>query len=452
LKPAKPFEHYHSGGALPLRGMIYFSRLPEGIMPSINKLDLVKAFSGVLDMVNNTLASHHLRVAYITDQICGRLEIPAALRHRTLIAAMLHDIGVIPLHDQADNLVFEKEMQRHSNAGWLLLSTCALLREEGRIIRYHHTNWNKINQLDEGKQLAARLGNIIHLADMIDVNVRTHPGRLPRLLRIITDGSGSLYAPDYVEAARDIVSAPDFFNDLTEAAKSLPVPLTDDLALSRDETTLYSQLFSHVIDARSPFTATHSSGVAHLGLFLHRLAGMEDMDRPAMFVAGLLHDIGKVGVPLEYIEKEGPLTKEEFAAVSCHAGISYEVLSSIPGFNRIAPWGAWHHERLNGGGYPNRLSGEAIPAESRIIAVADVLTALTEDRPYRPGLDNDQTLKILDKMVAEGGLDGDIVSLVRANIEDINQVRLFAQTLAGKFFRGLTSDIRKAVGESPDKA
>lgn len=414
-------------------------------MPNINRLDLVKAFSGVLDMVNTTLASHHIRVAYIANEICDRLGTTSAHRHRVLIAAMLHDIGVIPLHDRADNLVFEKEMRRHSEAGWLLLNTCPLLREEGLIIRYHHTNWSDVDKLDEPDLTAARLGNIIHLADMIDVRIRTHPGESAGLFRELAEGSGALYAPQYVEAAGDIVAAPGFFQNLTKAATNLSAPLDDDLALSRDETTVYSQLFSHVIDARSPFTAIHSSGVAHLSLFIHRLADLEDEDRPAMFVAGMLHDIGKVGVPLEFLEKAGPLTPEEFQAVSRHAGLSYEVLSSIPGFHRIAPWGAWHHERLNGQGYPNRLSDAEIPAESRIIAVADVLTALTEDRPYRPGLDNDETFKILDQMVAQGALDGDIVSLVRANIEDINQVRRFAQTLAAKFFRGLTRDIRDAV-------
>lgn len=417
-------------------------------MPRVNKLDLVKAFSEVLDMVNTTLAGHHLRVARIADEICRRLGTPTIDRHQVLIAAMLHDIGIIPLRDQADNLVFEKEMRRHSLAGRLFLSTCPLLMEEGRIISYHHTSWKEVCGLDDVRELnAARLGNIIHLADMIDVYVRTHPLRdTTELLRNMADGSGILYAPEYVEAASDIISVPGFFRDLTASAKNLSEPLTEDLTLSGDETTIFSQLFSHVIDARSPFTATHSSGVAHLSLFLHHLADLEADDRSDMFVAGLLHDIGKVGVPLEYLEKPGPLTEEEFEAVSRHAGIGYEVLSLIPGFQRIATWGAWHHERLNGRGYPNRLSAEELPVESRIIAVADVLTALTEDRPYRSGMDNGEALKILDHMVTQGALDGDVVSLVRANIDQTNQVRRSAQTLAAKFFRGLTSGILSVVG------
>ena len=416
-------------------------------MPTINRLDLVKAFSGVLDLVNNTLASHHLRVAYIADEICGRLGTPPAARNRVLGAAMLHDVGVIPLQDRTDDLAFEKNMRRHSEAGWLLLNTCALLREESRIIRHHHTAWDQIDRLPEPETEAARLGNIIHLADAVDIHARTRSGDLAGLRRILAAGSGPLYSPRYVEAAGDLILEPGFFRDLTAAAQCRPTPDSADLRLSKDETVVYSQLFAHVIDARSPFTATHSCGVAHLGLFLHQLAGLDNQDRQAIFIAGLLHDIGKVGVPLEYLEKRGPLTETEFKAVSRHAELSYQVLSGIPGFGRVAPWGSWHHERLNGRGYPNRLTDKEIPAEARIIAVADVLTALTEDRPYRSGLDNDRALAILDQMASRGELDGDLVALVRDNIEETDLVRRSAQGLAAKFFRGLTRDIRQAVGE-----
>ena len=413
-------------------------------MRQLNMFDLVRGFSEIVDLVNNTLANHHHRVAYITDGLCQRLEVGRSDRDRLVMAAMLHDVGVIPLRDNADSLVFEKDMERHSLAGALLLNTCPHFRWESKLIRYHHTFWAEIEALPEEEREAARFGNIIHLADIMDVHARTRCDT-PELARALKAKSGREFPQAGVEAALDLFSDPEFFSGLTMAARELRLPPNPELMLSPDEATVFSLLFSHVIDARSSFTATHSSGVAHLARYIHKLAGLPEEHLQTMFVAGLLHDIGKLGVPLNLLEKPGPLTGEEFALVSRHAALSLDVLSSIPGFEKVAPWGALHHEKLNGRGYPGGLGAEELSLESRITAVADVLTALTEDRPYRPGLGNDQTLRILGEMVVEGGLDADLVGLVHENMEDIAEVRRLAQNLARKFFRGLAADIQTAV-------
>ena len=406
--------------------------------------DLVHGFAEIIDLVNTTLASHHQRVAFITDELCRGLEVGRSDRNRMVMAAMLHDVGVIPLQDKADSLVFEKDMERHSLAGAFLLNSCPLFQREAKLIRYHHTFWGAIEALPEEERAAARLGNIIHLADIMDVQARTraNPAELARNLRA---QSGREFSPAGVEAALDLLADPGFFAGLTWAAQDLNLGPSPELMLTGDEATVFCLLFSHVIDARSHFTATHSSGVAHLARYIHKLAGLPDKSRQVMFVAGLLHDIGKLGVPLELLEKQGPLTGEEFARVSRHAALSLEVLASIPGFEEVAPWGALHHEKLNGRGYPRGLRAEALSPESRITAVADVLTALTEDRPYRAGLDNGRALVILDEMVTEGGLDAEVVDLVHQNIDDISEVRRLSQKLARKFFQDLSGDIQAAV-------
>ncbi len=185
-----------------------------------------------------------------------------------------------------------------------------------------------------------------------------------------------------------------------------------------------------------------------MGRYLHECLDLPPEDRRAIFVAGLLHDIGKMGVPLNLLEKKGPLEAHEFQEVSRHARLSKEVLSAIPGFERVAPWGAMHHEKLNGRGYPDGLRGEEIPLESRLTAVADVLTALTEDRPYRPGLGKSDCLKILDQMVANNELDKDVVAAVHDNYDEIRGVCRQAQTLASRFFRDLAKEIHSAADQA----
>ncbi len=413
-------------------------------MPQMNMFGLVRGFSEVVDMLNNTLCRHHQRVAFIVDGLCERLVLERTARNRMVMAAMLHDVGVIPLHEQTDNLAFETNMEKHSLAGWLFLDTCPVFRTEARIIRYHHTSWRAIQSLPEEERAVATMGNLVHLADVVDVHVRlgSDQAELTRLLRA---GAGKAYLSPGVEAALDLFASPGFFEDLGAAADRFTLPDSPELWLSEDNATLFSLLFSHLIDARSPFTATHSSGVAHMAAHLHELMDQPAEDRRAVFIAGLLHDIGKMGVPLDLIEKPGPLTGEEFAAVKRHARLSRQVLSSIPGFERLAPWAADHHEQPSGQGYPEGLREGQLPLESRLLAAADVLTALTEDRPYRPGLKNEHCLGIIDQMVAERALDGDIVALVHDHLEDIVEVRRRAQTLARRFFRKLSDDIQRTV-------
>ncbi|MDR1044752.1 MAG: HD domain-containing protein [Candidatus Adiutrix sp.] len=416
-------------------------------MLTLNMFDLVLGFAKVVDLVNATLANHHRRVAYIAGALGDLLNLDRLSRNRLVMAAMVHDVGVIPLHALTDSLVFEKDMERHSLAGWLLLDSCQVFRDEAKIIRYHHSSWQRILTLPEEERFPARLGNLVHLSDAIDVHVRTH-FHPDNLVREISAGAGSIYSPEVAGAAVELVSRPGFLNNLSEASNSFWLPPGPELIIHEDRVALFALLFARVIDARSPFTATHSSGVAHSARFLYELAGLPDRNRPAIFVAGLLHDIGKMGVPLELLEKQGPLEPDEFRQVSRHALLSYEVLSDIPGFEKVAPWGAWHHERLNGRGYPQGLKADEIPLESRLMAVADVLTALSEDRPYRAGLSNDQVLSIMDRMVDEGALDGDVLALVHDHIEETFEVGRRARALAKRFFQRLGRDIAEATARA----
>jgi HD-GYP domain-containing protein (c-di-GMP phosphodiesterase class II) len=320
------------------------------------------------------------------------------------------------------------------------------LAREAEIVLRHHDGWSETLKLPEEERRFGRLGNLVHLADVVDVHSRTlrDPARLARSLR---RGAGAAFEPESVQVMLSFLEDEDFFDRLDEQAALADLPsAAGDRILFEDQVVIFSKLFSHVIDARSPFTAAHSSGVALVSRLLHEMLDLPAEDRSSIFVAGLLHDIGKMGVPREYIEKDGPLDEMEFAAVKQHARISLETLTAIPGFERLGLWGGLHHERLSGRGYCRGLKGEAISLEARVVAVADVLTALTEDRPYRAGLSDERALKILDEMAAENSLDGDVVRAVHRHIRDISPMRAVSQRRAASFLRGLTSEIRGAAG------
>ena len=159
-----------------------------------------------------------------------------------------------------------------------------------------------------------------------------------------------------------------------------------------------------IIDFRSPFTAMHSAGVAASARALARLAGMNAQECDMMEIAGSLHDLGKIRTPSEILEKPGKLTSEEFNVMKEHAFFSDLLLGRVGRFDVIREWAVLHHEKLNGKGYPYHMKEGEIPFGSQIMAVADVFSAITEDRPYRKGMAEDSVKAIMRENAERGEL------------------------------------------------
>ena len=155
------------------------------------------------------------------------------------------------------------------------------------------------------------------------------------------------------------------------------------------------QALARAVDAKSPWTAGHSARVMRIALAIGRHLGLppERIDR--LQQAALLHDIGKIGVSSAILDKPGKLTDEEFAAIRRHPAIGDNILAPIPAFKAIIPMVRQHHERWDGRGYPDGVSGEEIIREARILAVADVFDAMTSDRPYRKSMPLGQAMSII---------------------------------------------------------
>jgi putative two-component system response regulator len=172
-------------------------------------------------------------------------------------------------------------------------------------------------------------------------------------------------------------------------------------------------MLAKTIDARDSYTAGHSGRVAQnaagiaakLGL---RAAEVEDVRRGALF-----HDIGKIVVSDSVLKKPGPLTAEERLTINEHPVAGCELLSGLKTMRKILPIVLHHHERLDGSGYPDGISGAEIPQIVRIVSVADVLDALTSGRAYRSAMTFEQAWKVLDADVAAGRLDKPVVEALR---------------------------------------
>jgi HD-GYP domain-containing protein (c-di-GMP phosphodiesterase class II) len=197
------------------------------------------------------------------------------------------------------------------------------------------------------------------------------------------------------------------------------------------------RLFGKIIDYRNHFTATHSNGVAAVARAIAKVAGFSDVDLKRIEIAGYIHDLGKLAVPAEILEKKDKLSKEEFEIIRTHTYYTDMILSNIKEFDVIRIWGAQHHERLNGEGYPFHYDKQQLSAGSRIMAVADVFVALSEDRPYRKALPREEIMPILEEMVANQALDADIVGLLKDKYAYIDNHRKKAQIFAEAEYKSL---------------
>lgn len=165
------------------------------------------------------------------------------------------------------------------------------------------------------------------------------------------------------------------------------------------------------VEAKDPYTRGHSERVADYAGKLARLAGLAPREQKNIYRAGLLHDIGKIGVSEAYLHKPGPLSVDEQEIVRDHPVRGEQICKPLKSLKHILPAIRHHHERYNGKGYPDGLKGEDIPLEARILAVADIYDALTSDRPYRVGLPTERALDILQAEADQDNWDPHLVAI-----------------------------------------
>ncbi|HWR04264.1 MAG TPA: HD domain-containing phosphohydrolase [Humidesulfovibrio sp.] len=405
----------------------------------VRLLDFLSGLSGALDLMSSEVVGHHKRVAYLASRLAKALGVEREERTELFMAAVLHDVGGFTLQSRLAALSFEADGARHAELGYRLLRDNPLLDDAAVIVRHHHTPRSRYPVLDEPERKLF-LSGILNLADRLDVlTLRFKACEPAEIMGHIRPRMGYQFEPQAVEALGDLAADPMFWAPLASADPTQA--LTDDPDLFEERGVSHGQLlqastaFSQIIDFRSRFTATHSRGVAETAVCLAEKAGLPAEDLVAMRLAGDLHDLGKLAVPSEIIDKPGPLNAEEKAVMQRHPELGEAILSSVPGLEKVTAWASQHHEQLGGLGYPRGLAAGDIPLGSRIMSLADVFTALREDRPYRVGMANGQTLNLLDKMAVDGALDPELVSLMRRNLDELDIRRCAAQARAAAEFR-----------------
>ena len=174
------------------------------------------------------------------------------------------------------------------------------------------------------------------------------------------------------------------------------------------------EFFANIVDYKSSVTKKHSLGVADKCYKMAKYYGFDDDKAIRFYFAGAFHDIGKLIINNDILEKPGSLTKEEFERIKNHAKATEMILSSISGLEDITRWASRHHEKLDGTGYTSNVSSSDLSFEDRLLACIDIYQALVEKRSYKDDFKHHDSIEIMRGMARDNKIDGNIV-------EDINK-------------------------------
>lgn len=188
--------------------------------------------------------------------------------------------------------------------------------------------------------------------------------------------------------------------------------------MSVEECEEYLRMLIFSIDFRSQHTVTHTITTTCISCSIARLMGMEEQQIHNIYYGALLHDLGKIGIPVEILEFPGKLSPQAMKIMRTHVGITEEILGGKihPAVTRIA---VRHHEKLDGSGYPRGIGGDDLTPEEQVVAVSDIVSALLGTRSYKKAYSSDMTLSILQEQAESGKISREIVNIVSGHFEEI---------------------------------
>ena len=292
------------------------------------------------------------------------------------------------------------------------------------IILYHHENADGSGPLGKTVAETGLKTQILHLADEIDIHYKlSHltESEFNRISEWVQSQSGKMFSEKAVELFHDAVTYDKIlYLENKGAFSSLKRGLcTVTSDYSDEEIHSLARMFAIITDYKSEFTQTHSLGVADKAEQMANYYGFDQEKATRFYLAGALHDIGKLLVSNDILEKPGKLTDVEFSTMKDHASATRYVLRLVKGIPDVVKWASNHHEKLNGKGYPRGLTAEELSFEERLMACVDIYQALTEQRPYKDGMPHEKAIAIMRDMADKGEIDANIVkdmAVVMANV------------------------------------
>lgn len=402
-------------------------------MEEMSLKDLALPLIKSIDSFNFLLKSHHKKTAVISYYLGLEMNLSQKDMIDLIISASMHDIGALSVTER-DMLVQEdvENPKPHCDMGYKMLSSFDTFKTIAQIIKHHHIKYSDLDQIKDEVFLQS---HIIHLADRVDIYTEPRKFILDQKDQIkekILSKESEVFHPDVCRAFESISKIDVFWIEIENMSmEQLFSKVNFDLyqKLSREQIMQFSLVVSRIIDFRSRFTASHSYTVGNIAYKIGELLNYDEEICTKLLIAGYFHDIGKIGINTDFIEKPGPLTDDEFNHVKLHSYYTGQILSGLSNsswFKDVVYWAKNHHEKVDGTGYPMSLKGEAVNEGTLIIEFSDIISALMENRPYRKGMTIEKAFEIMEKEMVSH-LDASMFKFIKENKNEINRVVQFSQ-------------------------
>lgn len=390
-------------------------------MTKINVNDILYALSYGLDCVESELvfvSRHHgKRVAYISAVMGQALGLDGRALSDLSACAVLHDCAITEYIQE--KLHGGSQGKSHCAMGERNIQELPFFGDTGGFVLYHHERADgggPFGKFPWEIPLAARL---IHFADRLDsvcdLGALTEQDHW-KVSRYLEEGRGTVFEAELVELFEQVFPKERLIGlgglDLDRHLKEMTVP--HELEVGDGSLYPVARLFARIIDYKSGFTSRHSMGFAGKAEQMGRYYGFDQAMQEKLFFAGALHDVGKLTITNDILEKPEKLDDREYRYIQKHVLYTWEILSQVRGMEDIARWASRHHEKLDGSGYPFGLGEAKLSHIDRLMACIDIYQALVEERSYKKGMDHGKAVMMLRNMAARGHLDEGIVEDIDA--------------------------------------
>lgn len=369
----------------------------------IELANLFEGFSLVIDLAERKPLNHAKNVAYIASRFAEEVSLSSHEREVLYYASLLHNVNLMSPQKSCPVC----EILREHNSHNLL----PILSKADQAVHLSAETWNgrgSLGLLESSIPIVSRLLSIATVMEHSRLAATNFWKWKQQIKSSIRKKSGVIYDPFLVDVLDKLLSEHRFcleLFDLNYEKKLCPYRPDSYIYQEGDILNIIGKVFATFIDSKTTYTANHSKDVAMVSRLLAAALGFDSQMQKNLFLAGLLHDIGKIAIPNAILEKSSPLTKQEFEEIKNHSYYSALILDGIPELREIGKIVCLHHEKLDGSGYYLGLREEDIPLEARIVAVADIFSALVVDRPYRKSMEIKKAFALINKMVKQKQLD-----------------------------------------------
>ena len=393
----------------------------------IDIIGLLSAFSFALDCVEAELihvtSNHGKRVAYMSVCMAEKMGVSDDALRDLAACALLHDnaltqyineefysdISNIDTLKVSSDDITPRQLGMHCIYGEKNLEKYPFKTGVKDVILYHHEEADGSGPFEKKWTEVPLFARIIHFSDMLDAFCKAQKfdeDVFNKAVHFIEKNKDKRFDSEVTKMFFDAFDKDEFSRLGDEHIEEYfweKVPCEKSF-YSFNVLKDLADLFAKIIDYKSEFTSRHSLGVARTASKISEIMGYDKVICDKMYLAGTLHDVGKIAI--------GNETDEEFAKMKNHAGYTYMILSKVDGFEEIRDIAAFHHERLDGSGYPFGKMADELTTLQRIMACADIYQALTEKRPYKDGMNHDKACEILKDMADKNWIDKNITEVI----------------------------------------